>query len=166
MNADGTNLLKLTTPVSSADDESPNWSPDGRRIVFSSTRDFHNDNVWIVNADGGGVTRVTTNDSRGIYPVWSPDGSRIAFTSDRSQDAYSIYTIAPDGTGVSRVTSGGRFDLDPDWQPVPGPRRGDYRNAAEFCRAERSFLGDEAFAQEYGSNGSGANAYGRCVSQA
>jgi hypothetical protein len=47
----------------------------------------------------------------------------------------------------------------------PGPQRGDYKNAAQFCKAERAFLGDIAFAKKYGTNGNGANAYGKCVSQ-
>ena len=50
----------------------------------------------------------------------------------------------------------------PDWQPSPGPQRSDYKNAAQFCKAERDFLGDAAFTQKYGG---GANAFGKCVSQ-
>jgi hypothetical protein len=39
---------------------------------------------------------------------------------------------------------------------------GDYKNAAQFCKAERDFLGDAAFTHKYGG---GANAHGKCVSQ-
>jgi hypothetical protein len=49
-----------------------------------------------------------------------------------------------------------------DWQPIPGPRRSDYKNAAQFCKAERDFFGDAAFTSKYGG---GANAHGKCVSQ-
>ena len=48
------------------------------------------------------------------------------------------------------------------WQPIPGPQRSDYKNAAQFCKAERSFLGGDVFSQKYGG---GANAHGRCVTQ-
>ena len=45
------------------------------------------------------------------------------------------------------------------------PVREDYKNASRFCKAERAFLGDEAFRQKYGANRNGANAHGKCVSQ-
>jgi hypothetical protein len=51
------------------------------------------------------------------------------------------------------------------WQPLPGPRRGDYKNAAKFCKAERAFLGEEQFRRKYGGPKHRANAYGKCVSQ-
>ena len=68
----------------------------------------------------------------------------------------------PDGTNLTRLTNNVAFDGTPSWQPLPGPQRSDYKNAAQFCKAVREFLGDEAFTQKYGG---GANAYGKCVSQ-
>jgi hypothetical protein len=44
------------------------------------------------------------------------------------------------------------------------PVREDYRNAAKFCKADRAFLGEEAFREKYGTNRNGANAHGKCVS--
>jgi hypothetical protein len=49
-----------------------------------------------------------------------------------------------------------------DWQPLPGPQRTDYKDAAQFCKAERDFLGGSQFRAKYGG---GANAHGKCVSQ-
>jgi len=67
-----------------------------------------------------------------------------------------------DGTGWTDLTPGsGIFSTYPNWQPLPGPRRSDFKNAAQFCEAERDFWG-EAFAGRYGG---GANAFGKCVSQ-
>jgi hypothetical protein len=51
-----------------------------------------------------------------------------------------------------------------DPTPLPGPQRSDYKNAEQFCRADRAFLGDAAFAKKYGTNSNVANAYGKCVS--
>ena len=127
MSSNGTNQVPLTSAAFAPGDHDPNWSPDGQKIVFSSSRDAANEDVWIMNSDGTGQVRVTTNDSRGLFPVWSPNGQRVAFTSDRSGDAYSIYSIKPDGTGLLRLTStagvrdidNGLFDLEPDWQPAP-----------------------------------------------
>jgi hypothetical protein len=59
---------------------------------------------------------------------------------------------------------GEEHDLSPDWQPIPGPRRSDYRTAGQFCKAQREFLGADAFMRRYGTNGNRANAHGKCVS--
>ena len=64
-----------------------------------------------------------------------------------------------DGSGAHVVVTDVSFT--PDWQPTPGPKRSDYKNAAQFCNAERRFLGEAAFTNKYGG---GANAYGKCVS--
>jgi hypothetical protein len=52
----------------------------------------------------------------------------------------------------------------PAWQPIVGPQRSDYKNAAQFCNADRAYLGDAAFQQQYGTNKNGNNAFGKCVS--
>ena len=77
-----------------------------------------------------------------------------------------IFSIDPAGGDLTNLTSTSS-DIDdyfPDWQPIPGPRRSDFKNAAQFCKAEGDFLGESAFAQKYGANGNGSNAFGKCVS--
>jgi dienelactone hydrolase len=64
---------------------------------------------------------------------------------------------------VSTITIGGVKLRIPVREPQP-PVREDYKNAAKFCKADRAFLGAEAFRQKYGTNRSGANAHGKCVS--
>jgi hypothetical protein len=56
-------------------------------------------------------------------------------------------------------------DAFPDWQPLVGPRRSDFTNASEFCKAQRSSMGEAAFTERYGANRDGANAHGKCVTQ-
>lgn len=63
-------------------DAYPAWSPDGRRLAFTSTRDG-NAEIYVMNADGSGQTRLTVNDGLDAGAAWSPDGRRLAFTSDR-----------------------------------------------------------------------------------
>jgi TolB protein len=69
MNADGSNALNLTD--NPADDLEPAWSPDGRRIAFTSDRGGSRD-IYVMNADGSGVTRLTENPADDEFPAWSP----------------------------------------------------------------------------------------------
>ena len=73
------------------------------RIAFTSNRDG-NDEIYVMNADGTGVTRLTNNPASDQQPAWSPDGSRIAFTSNRG-GGFDIYVMNVDGTGVTRLTT-------------------------------------------------------------
>jgi len=144
----------------------PSWSPDGQKIAFDSLRTGAFE-VFSMTASGGDVLQLTDG-GRNLEPAWSPDGRLIAFTSDRSGNR-DLFLMASDGTGESPLAILPAFDERPDWQvipqaPLPGPQRGDYKNAAKFCKAERESLGDAAFRKEYGTNRNGANAYGKCVS--
>ena len=80
--------------------------PPSGRIAFMSDRDGNNE-IYTMNADGSGVTRLTDNDVDDTEPSWSPDGQRIAFTSDRDGNS-EIYTMNADGSGVTRLTDGNR----------------------------------------------------------
>ena len=62
---------------------SPCWSPDGSKIAFSA-RVEDNSDIYYMDADGGNITRLTTDPARDGGPSWSPDGSMIAYQSDRS----------------------------------------------------------------------------------
>jgi TolB protein len=111
MNADGSAVHNLTRSWQSEDD-GPAWSPDGRRIVFYSDRDGGdvrppNDELYVMNADGRGVRRLTTNPGQDLFPVWSPDGKKIAFMSDPDGDRIAeIYVMNADGSAVRRLTHG------------------------------------------------------------
>lgn len=93
----------------------PYYSPDGKWIAFSSTRDG-NYEVYVMNADGGDVRRLTDSPYRDIRPRFSPDGKRIAFTSHRDGNA-EVYVMKADGTNPRRLTRNPDRDDYPTWHP-------------------------------------------------
>lgn len=56
-----------------SNNENPSWSPDGSKIVFMSDRDGNHE-IYSMNADGSGQTRLTNSPGRDEFPAWSPDG--------------------------------------------------------------------------------------------
>ena len=166
MNADGTSQTLLSSAYD--DFAGADWSPDGRQIAFSAG--FNNDcegdysyQIHRMNADATGDVAVPAFGQEEVHPVWSPDGQKIAFSSDRSGE-FEMFTMNADGSQQAQVPSSTPGDGAWSWQSIPGPQRSDFKNAAKFCKAEREFLGEGAFAQKYGENGNGSNAFGKCVS--
>jgi TolB protein len=93
----------------------PSFSPDGRSIVFGSSRDGDFD-IYVMNADGSDVRRLTASPGRDMRPSWSPDGHRIAFTSARDGNP-EIYLANADGTGLTRITNHPEQDDFACWHP-------------------------------------------------
>jgi len=93
----------------------PNWSPDGRQLVFRLAGKERNGLV-IVDAASGALKTLTAGVAHDNFPSWSPKGDLIAFTSDRDGD-YEIYTIRPDGTDLRRLTNSPGNDAHNSWSP-------------------------------------------------
>ena len=108
----GLTLKDAGTPVDTRLVPRPSPSP---RIAYASDRDG-NYEIYVMNADGTGLTRPTNNTAEDTYPSWSPDGSKIAFTSDRDGNR-EIYVMNSDGSGQTRLTKSAGQDLSPSWSP-------------------------------------------------
>jgi Tol biopolymer transport system component len=87
-------------------DEEPRWSPDGRQIAFGSTRGQKgNIDIFVMNADGSNVVRLTDHPSNEQGPVWAADGKSLFFTGERDGRG-EIYRVWLADKRVDRVTSG------------------------------------------------------------
>jgi Tol biopolymer transport system component len=111
VNFDGSGLKQLTE--NEAMDTSPDWSPDGQRIVFQSTRDGDRE-IYIMDADGSNQINLTNHSANDQTPTWSPDGSMIAFTSDRDGNE-EIYLMNADGLDMTRLTDDPGRSKRPVW---------------------------------------------------
>jgi Tol biopolymer transport system component len=97
---DGTQRKPLTARA--GNNAFPSFSPDGKQLVFRSTRDGAK-NLYIMNADGTGLRRLTEGKWTDTMCVWSPTGEWIAFASNRDNEQFAIWLIKPDGTGLKKL---------------------------------------------------------------
>jgi len=154
INPDGTNPRRVTN-LAPDWDVRPHYSPDGGRIAFVShrhgaprpsdgRRTGGNPEIYVINADGSGERRLTTNGGDNTpqpppvpgpntalddFPAWSPDGSKIIFDSGRDATEgpaetsrnTEVYSMNPDGTDQRRLTNNPGFDGNCDWERVRPP---------------------------------------------
>jgi len=78
-------------------------SPDETKIVHDTVGDPHED-LWIVNLDGSGRRKLTSDSFRNRLPAWSPKGDEILFISTRS-GSYQEWIIRTDGSGLRPLTA-------------------------------------------------------------
>ena len=124
MDADGRNQQRLTRHGD--DDWEPSWSPDGKRIAFTSSedKDSHEDvagkrpHIYVMDADGKNRRKLTKNPFAEWHPSWSPDGKHIAFTGVANRGAHRhVYAVDAEGKNLRRLTPLDHGGWDPSWSP-------------------------------------------------
>ena len=100
MRSDGSDIQNLT-PNTPGFDGNPNFSGDGKQIVFRSGRNGSID-LYLMNADGSNVRRLTNDAANELFPVFSPTANQIAFASSRDNpksDIFDVYLPDLDAAG-------------------------------------------------------------------
>ncbi len=108
----GPGLTQLTFDPAS---DLPDWNAAGTRIVFRSTRSGNND-IWIMDADGGNQTQLTNTPENEGHPHFSSDGSQIVFWSERTGDR-EVWSMNSDGSGQTQITNNTADDGGGAWSP-------------------------------------------------
>ena len=151
---DGSGLERLTDDP--AYDDQAGFSPDGKQIVFVTTRAGGRANLWMLDVATHQARPLTSGDGGDFRPSWSPDGQWIAFSSDRGSDLRAakgrwerlhlvdIYVIHPDGSGLKRISQHGDFCGSPKWMP-------DSRSIVTYCMSA-----EETWSNRFGA-GDGDN---------
>jgi TolB protein len=127
--ADLANIRQLTNGGENAE---AYWSPDGKRLIFQSTRgDLKCDQIFIMNADGSDQHMVSTGKGRTTCGYFLPDGKHILYASthlagdacppaaDRSKgyvwavySSYDVFTAKDDGSDLKRLTEAEGYDAE------------------------------------------------------
>lgn len=112
MDADGGGARLLTTTGSY--NTSPSWSPRGDKIAFTARDEYHVFDIFVVNAETGGIThRITQDQGNNEEPSWSPDGNYLVFSSTRSGSS-KLYISTWDGRFQTAITDKGGYET-PAW---------------------------------------------------
>ena len=120
MNANGKNQKRLTDHP--AGGSQPSWSPDGKKIAFTSRRNGGNIQIFVMDSDGQKPIRLT-NEVWDQDPDWSPDGQKIALTGYKNVglrgEAWNkdIYVINADGKNRKQLTRIAGNNSNPSWSP-------------------------------------------------
>jgi Tol biopolymer transport system component len=118
MNRDGSNMTNLTR-TAVPDDDLPQFSPDGKQLVFESyTNGRGKSEIHRIDANGTRHLNLTRDRGRDVFPSWTSDG-RILFASSRDGN-HDIYVMRPAGgrpTNLTNTATGSGHNTSPAWSP-------------------------------------------------
>lgn len=114
-NIAGSGLTNLTNDLAT-DDSTPDWSPDGKRIVYASRQTGSGYAIIVMNSDGSDKQLLTDALHKNMHPRWSPDGLQIGFESRRDGD-WELYVMDADGRNLTKLTDNKANDGNLTWSP-------------------------------------------------
>jgi TolB protein len=129
---DGSDARRLTSTPDPSDSDLPDWSPDGQRIAFNSTRtdvDGREDvaQIYVMNADGSGLTQLTRGPGEQASASWSPDGGSLAISAHWGDPGLQGIWIIPasdpndvtqeEARRVTTLPAGFDSDFEPQFSP-------------------------------------------------
>lgn len=94
---------------------SPVWSPDGKKVCYSSYKDG-NLNIYIVNLATQNQLKLAAHQGLNSAPAWSSDGKKIAMTLSKDGNA-EIYLLNYETRKLKRLTYNNAIDSSPTWSP-------------------------------------------------
>jgi Tol biopolymer transport system component len=114
---DGNGAVRVLTTDNGGDAQ---WSPDGKKLVYQSSDDAGNKQVFVINADGSGARKQLTNGkSNDGQPAWSRQGGSIFWRSDQNGTAWAIFVMNADGSNKRRLVSSAAANPDLwGWQSI------------------------------------------------
>ena len=127
MNPDGSGKRRLAGDVWVSNfGESPlAWSPDRRKLLFAAhvsrsaapCASYCGKEIFVINADGSGLRRLTRNSVADWAPAWSPDGQKIAWLSRRDGTGADVFVMNADGSDQQNLTPKPGIRGEPRWSP-------------------------------------------------
>jgi Tol biopolymer transport system component len=118
--ADGSGLRQIT-PWAENDGDNPDWSPNGKWIIFHSHVDEPSvqSQFFLIHPDGSGRRRVThfPQGTHVASAAFSPDGRFIVLAKGPEGGNIDVFTARVDGTHMRRVTRSNLWDSAPEWGP-------------------------------------------------
>lgn len=110
MNSDATGIQRFSVGASLV-----SWSPDGTKLAYVSTglNGQHEDDVYVINANGTSPVRITEDGVAKNSLAWSPDGAKILYSAIQS-----VYVMNADGTGLASPCAGRTARWSPDGQRI------------------------------------------------
>ena len=119
MNSDGSGLMRLPRQPNNNHNYEAVWSPDGNKLAFVSAPRGGKFSIYVMEADGSKLRKLTEDEASVGTPAWSPDGTKIAFASYRDGN-WEIYAMDSDGSNQTNLTKDpAQQDYHPAWASTP-----------------------------------------------
>ena len=112
------------TPYKIAAGDHPDWSPDGRWLIFRTDADLESgpSQLSLVHPDGSGLRHFETPGDTVLSASFSPDGDWIVYAAPGRDGTFDLYAMRSDGPGNRPLTRATEWDSAPEWGPRTGAR--------------------------------------------